>query len=95
MQLLIDAIRRDDEVAAFLAGPCDFDLDWSGHTEPVHLASGLKLEGCQRSRYSPGLTSGYSPGSGLWLMFYRECSVSVESDMGTAVPDGLGFLLGR
>ena len=48
MQLLIDAIHRDTEVAAFLAGPCDFDLDWSGHTEPVHLASGMKLEGFAR-----------------------------------------------
>lgn len=48
MQLLIDAIRRDQEVTAFLAGPCDFDLDWSGHAAPVHLASGMKLEGFAR-----------------------------------------------
>lgn len=46
---------------------------------------------CRRSRYSPGLTSRYSLGSSLWLMFYRECSVSVESTMGIAVPEGFGF----
>jgi hypothetical protein len=32
---------------------------------------------CRPSRFSPGLPSPNSSGSGLWLMFYRECSVSV------------------
>ena len=45
---LIDAIRHHDEAFAFLAGPCDFDLDWISHVEPVHLASGIALEGFAR-----------------------------------------------
>lgn len=48
MHSLIDAIRDHAEAFAFLAGPCDFDLDWSGHVEPVHLASGMALEGLAR-----------------------------------------------
>lgn len=48
MHSLIDTIRHHEEVSAFLAGPCDFDLGWSGHVEPVHLASGMALEGLAR-----------------------------------------------
>ena len=42
---LIDAIRAHEEAADFLAWPGDFELDRSDHVEPVHLASGARLEG--------------------------------------------------
>ena len=45
MPSLLDAIRRHDEASTFLANSCDFDLDWIGHVEPVHLASGMALQG--------------------------------------------------
>ena len=45
MHNLISTIREYDEAAAYLAGPGGLDLDWSGHVEPVHLASGQALEG--------------------------------------------------
>lgn len=48
MRSLIDAIRRHPEATAFLAGVGDFDLDWRGHVEDVHLASGMALEGFAR-----------------------------------------------
>ncbi|MFD7735489.1 hypothetical protein ACFV6F_34525 [Kitasatospora phosalacinea] len=42
---LVDAIRAHEEAADFLAWPGDFELGRSEHVEPVHLASGARLEG--------------------------------------------------
>ncbi|MBG7699973.1 hypothetical protein HCJ76_18255 [Streptomyces sp. MC1] len=44
MELLISAVREQDEAARFLAWPGDFDLDRGDHVEEVHLASGAALE---------------------------------------------------
>ncbi|MFF4339198.1 hypothetical protein ACFY00_04555 [Kitasatospora sp. NPDC001540] len=46
---LIDAIRAHEDAAAFLGRSCDFELDRSDHGEPVHLASGARLEGFAKS----------------------------------------------
>ncbi|HTJ72716.1 MAG TPA: hypothetical protein VL551_34575 [Actinospica sp.] len=48
MRSLIEAVRHHEAASAFLAGSCDFDLAWNGHVEPVHLASGMALEGFAR-----------------------------------------------
>lgn len=48
MRSLLSTIRNCEEASAFLAGTCDFDLDWHDHVEPVHLASGMELEGFAR-----------------------------------------------
>jgi len=48
MHSLLDAIRHHGEASAFLASTCDFELDRSSHVEPVHLASGMTLEGFAR-----------------------------------------------
>jgi len=45
MQSLITFIRSNDDAAAFLAWPGDFDLDRGDHGEDVRLASGAALEG--------------------------------------------------
>ncbi|QKW24557.1 hypothetical protein HUT16_29940 [Kitasatospora sp. NA04385] len=42
---MIDAIRAHEDAADFLSWPADFELDRSDHVEPVHLASGARLEG--------------------------------------------------
>jgi hypothetical protein len=48
MRSLLSAIQHHEEASAFLAGTCDFELGWNGHVEPVHLASGMELEGFAR-----------------------------------------------
>ncbi|MFE1321562.1 hypothetical protein [Kitasatospora phosalacinea] len=42
---LIDAVRTHEDAAGFLAWPGELDLDHYEHVEPVHLASGARLEG--------------------------------------------------
>lgn len=44
MRSLLDAIRADEETAAFLDWPGDLDLNRTEHVEEVHLESGATLE---------------------------------------------------
>jgi len=57
---------------------------------PDLLISVLRLQWCRRSRNSPGLCSGNSPGGGSWLMFYL--MASFEGLSGWLAP---GRLVGR
>ncbi|WP_033259019.1 MULTISPECIES: hypothetical protein [Kitasatospora] len=41
---LLDTVRTHEGVARFLSWPGDFEPDEAEHAEPVHLASGTRLE---------------------------------------------------
>ncbi|MGW6574429.1 hypothetical protein ACWGAN_19990 [Streptomyces sp. NPDC054945] len=45
MELLLTAVREQEEAARFLIRPGDFELDRGDHVEEVHLASGASLQG--------------------------------------------------
>ncbi|MFB7723430.1 hypothetical protein [Nocardia sp. NPDC056100] len=45
MPTLLSRISTQSEVTEFLRWPGDFELDRADHVEPVHLASGARLEG--------------------------------------------------
>ncbi|MFF2549739.1 hypothetical protein ACFVUS_02020 [Nocardia sp. NPDC058058] len=45
MPTLLTRIGAHPEAAEFLRWPGDFELDRADHVEPVHLASGARLEG--------------------------------------------------